>query len=55
MQLPLTRYSAFSRATWLRLLTGAGFDLAGGAALEPARPAPGTRRPRNLFTALRPA
>lgn len=48
------RLGAFRRATWLRLLTEAGFDPAGGAALEPARPPPGTRRPRNLFTALRP-
>lgn len=46
---------AFSQAAWRRLLAGAGFNLAGGAVLEPARPAPGARRPRNLFTALRPS
>ena len=34
------RLGAFGRETWLRLLSGAGFDLAAGAALEPDPPRP---------------
>jgi SAM-dependent methyltransferase len=46
------RLGAFSAADWVTLLAGAGFDLAAGRALEAAVTA--GRRPRNLFTAVRP-